>query len=242
MLQLFSLIFGCAGVIAQTIYLVVQRPTIAAQYGWMLMLAWILGIFYLYGSLHHRKLAWGIFVLPLVLGLVLIAKLFSPTVTQPQAPGWFSFQNPRFLSVAHVTLVLLAAVGICVAFLSSVMYLVQSYRLKAKSLPDKKRWKLPSLERLESMSRHAIGLAFPMLTVGIFLGMLLMFRSKEEIHDWTDPRVLSTVALWIVLAIVMYLRYARHLGGRRVAFFTIAAFFMLLITFVLSHSVSGGVG
>lgn len=244
-LRLVSLIFGAAGLIAQTIYLVVQKPTIAAQYGWMLTLAWILAIFYFYGTLHHRRLAWGIFVLPLVLILVLIAAIFSPKINPnvpPQTYGW-TFQNPRFLNVAHVSLLLLAAVGLSIAFLASVMYLVQSQRLKSKTmLPENKGWKLPSLERLSSMNRHAMMLAFPLLTLGMFLGLVSMFKLGPVVRDWTDPRVISAGLLWIVLVIVMYLRYARHLSERRVAILTIASFVLLIVTFIFSHVDRGGMG
>ena len=69
---------------------------------------------------------------------------------------------------------LLAAVGVCVGFLASVMYLVQAQRLRAK-IPPGEGMRLLSLERLEAMNRHAINLAFPLLTAGeIGLG-------KEEV-------------------------------------------------------------
>ena len=53
-----------------------SRPRLAV--GWMLFLAWILAIFYLYGTIHHARLAWGVFVLPLVLGLVGWHGVFRP--------------------------------------------------------------------------------------------------------------------------------------------------------------------
>src|SRR4051812_4585067 len=77
-LRWISLGFGGAGVLAHTIYLAVQRPHLAWQYGQLLSLAWILAIFYLYGSLHHGRLAWGVFVLPLIVGLVALGAALGP--------------------------------------------------------------------------------------------------------------------------------------------------------------------
>jgi len=71
--------FGAAGLLAQTIYLAVQRPPLIWQFGLMLFLAWILAIFYLIGSVHHRRLSWGLFVLPLVVGLVVLGGAGQPT-------------------------------------------------------------------------------------------------------------------------------------------------------------------
>ena len=120
--------FGVAGLLAQTIYLAVQRPPLAWQFGWLLFLAWILAVFYLYGSLHHRRLAWGVFVLPLVLGLVGLGAAVRRRRRSTPAGACARFQT-RFWGPLHAVLLLLAAVGVCVGFLASLMYLVQAHRL-----------------------------------------------------------------------------------------------------------------
>ena len=45
-------------------------PTRPRAYGLVVLLAWVLAVFYLYGSVHHHSPAWGLFVLPVVLVLV----------------------------------------------------------------------------------------------------------------------------------------------------------------------------
>ncbi len=79
--------FGAAGLAAQTIFLAVQQPPLIRQFGWMLFLAWILAIFYLIGSVHHRRLSWGLFVLPLVLGLVGLGAAFGRPAEGDNARG-----------------------------------------------------------------------------------------------------------------------------------------------------------
>ena len=69
--------FAAAGLLAHTLYLAVQQPALSSQFGSLLFLAWILAVFYFFGSLHHRRSAWGLFTLPLVLGLVLLAAAFG---------------------------------------------------------------------------------------------------------------------------------------------------------------------
>src|SRR5207248_3280882 len=64
--RVLALAFGTAGLLAHTIFVVIQPLELASPFGSLLFLAWILAVFYLYGSLHHRRLAWGLFVLPLV--------------------------------------------------------------------------------------------------------------------------------------------------------------------------------
>ncbi len=243
-LRLVGLVFGSAGLFAHTIFLAVQHPELSSRYGSLLFLAWIVAIFYLYGSLHHRKIAWGLFVLPLVLGLIGLAVMFVHD-NSPEEEPWllrlFSFQGERFWGLLHAALLLLAAVGICVGFLASVMYLVHARRLKSKALPAQ-GLKFLSLERLEEMNRRAIVLAFPLLTAGVVVGMVLLAQAGRPVRSWTDPRALAAVVLWLVFAVLLYLRYSLHVRGRRVAILTIVAFVLLVVTLAVQHPLSGGGG
>ena len=138
-----ALLFGFAGLFAQTAYLAIQRPTIQSQYGSLLFLAWVLAIFYLYGAVHHRRFAWAIFVLPVVLGLVVLAGRYRTGAGYQAAAVVGSvggiLTGEQFWGGLHGLLILLAAVGVSVGFLASVMYLVQARRLRAKSRPVGRR-------------------------------------------------------------------------------------------------------
>ncbi len=233
LLRLIGLAFGFAGLVAHTLYLMGHNPPLASQFGSLLFLAWILVIFYLYGTMHHRASAWGVFVLPLICILVGIAAV-SERGTMESEEGELYW----FWRWAHVGLLVLGAVGISVAFLASLMYLVQAHRLKAKALPQK-GLRLLNLERLELMNRRAINLAFPFFTAGVLVGVILLAKSASNVA-WHDPKVLAAGLLWVVFAILLYLRYGQHLRGRRVALWTIAAFTLLLVTMAWPHLSAGG--
>jgi ABC-type transport system involved in cytochrome c biogenesis permease subunit len=237
--RLLAIAFGSAGLLAQTLFLAVQWPALASQSGSLLFLSWILAVFYLYGSVHHRRLAWGVFVLPVVIGLSVLAGLFNRFAGGPleEPPGW-PWDGEAFWRLLHVALFVLAAVGICVGFVASVMYLAQAQRLKSKALPGQ-GLRLLSLERLEEMNRRAIILAFPLLTAGLLVGLIRMAQPDSRPQEWTDPRILSTFLLWLVFVLVLYLRYGVHLRGRRLALLTILAFALLLVTLVTSHTGGG---
>lgn len=237
--RLVGIGFGCAGLFAHSIYLIVQRPSLTSQIGSLLFLTWILAVFYLYGALHHRELTWGLFVLPLVVGLVVLTEFYPPDASE-----WGSWLAPldelrgqRFWGLIHAGLLLLAAVGCCIGFVASVMYLVQAHRLRAKTLPSEGP-RLWSLERIEQMNRRAVNLAFPLLTAGALVGVALMLQRADQLQGWTDPRILVTAALWVVLALLLYLRYAGQLGGRRLAQLTIVAFVLLVFTLIFAHSLT----
>ena len=70
-----------------------------------------------------------VFVLPVVLGLVVLAAVFP----RPESPhGELSFAGLGFWTGVHGCLLLLAGVGVCVAFVASLMYLLQARQLRAK--------------------------------------------------------------------------------------------------------------
>jgi ABC-type transport system involved in cytochrome c biogenesis permease subunit len=229
--------FVAAGLLAHLLYLIFQQPPLASPAGSFLFLAFILAIFAFYGSLHHQRIAWGLFVLPLVLGLVTLAALRPEPAGNGSAMEWF--QGERFWGLTHGILVLLAAVGVCVGFLASVMYFVQLSRLRSKAAPNT-GVKLMSLERLELMNRRAILWAFPLLTVGLIVGAALQLHSGTFYEGWLSPKVLSALGLWAVFAILLYLRYGAHVRGRRVALLTIVAFVVMLLAMLSVHPFPGG--
>jgi hypothetical protein len=231
-LRVLALAFGSAGLLAHTIYVTIQPLELATPFGSLLFLAWILAVFYLYGSFRRGRLAWGSFILPLVLGLIVLAVLFThPADPRERASldSLLSFTGESFWGQVHGTLILLAAVGVCVGFVASVMYLVQVYRLRNK-LPPSHGMKLLSLERLDAMNRRALALAFPLLSAGLLVGIGLMRHGHESLGVWSSPKVLGTVGLWLVFAILLYARYAIHATRRQVALLTIMAFVLLLVT------------
>jgi ABC-type uncharacterized transport system permease subunit len=237
-----ALAFGAAGLFAHTAFLVVQRPTLQSQYGSLLFLAWVLAVFYLYGTVHHRRVAWAVFVLPLVLGLVVLAGRFAPepgSSPPPWSERLAALTGDRFWGGVHGVLILLAAVGVCVGFLASVMYLFQARRLRAKVAPSA-GVKLLSLERLEEMNRRAVNIAFPLLTVGLLVGVALTAQRGDATQAWTAGKVVGTAGLWLVFVVLLVLRYGLHTRGRHLAVGTIAAFAVMLATLAASHPFLGG--
>ena len=74
-LRWLALVFAAAGLVAHTAFVIVNPLPLQTSFGSLIFLAWILGVFCLYGSIHHRRLAWGLFVWPVVLGLIGLAEI-----------------------------------------------------------------------------------------------------------------------------------------------------------------------
>ena len=134
--RIAGLVFGTAGVFAHSAYLIINQPPLAAPYGSLLLLAWVLALFYLYGTVNHAKQAWAVFVLPVVIGLVGMSLRAGHRVAGHEHVQRAGVGRGRaVLGAVHGLLILLASVGVSVSFLASVMYLIQARRLRRKVAP-----------------------------------------------------------------------------------------------------------
>lgn len=230
-----GLAFGAAGLLAHTAYLGMHHPSPAAPYGSLLLVGWVMALVYFYGTIHHARQAWAVFVLPVVLLLVVLSLVFLVTagpVEEGDIPSWLL--GDKFWGAAHGLLLLLAAVGLTIAFLASLMYLVQARRLRRKTNPLG-GMKILSLERLEAMNRRAINAAFPLLTAGLLLGGVLLRQEHGVAQQWYSLKVLGTGGLWVVSLLLLYMRYGVHVAGRRLAWLSILAFLVMLGVLMATH-------
>lgn len=197
-----------------------------------MILAWIVALIGLYFMVHWpRQVAVGVFILPLVLGLVAIASL------APRESDWLDQGMIAFWGTVHGVFLLAGAVSTCLAFAAGLMYLAQMRRLKLKK-PARFGFALPSLEQTERVNRTAITIAFPLLTFGLLIGVALSVHvrglaGETDINlSWTDPKVVSALGMWLVFAVLLHARFRPALRGRSVMVLTIVAFAFLIFTWV----------
>ena len=209
---------------------------VTTQFESVMALSWIMALIGLYLMVRSPKpVAVGMFVLPLVLGLVIAAGWFAP-----RESDWLEWGGTvAFWGTVHGIFLLGGAVFTCVAFFAGLMYLAQMRRLKAKR-PFRLGLRLPSLEQSERINRGAITIAFPLLTFGLLIGVVLSLAARGEgtvvgtahMLRWTDPKVLSALLMWLVFAILLHARFRPAMRGKSVMVLTIVAFAFLVFTWV----------
>jgi ABC-type transport system involved in cytochrome c biogenesis permease subunit len=196
----------------------------------LLVLAWILAAIDLYLVVRSpTPSAVGLFILPVVVGLSAFAGLERERAV---AVGWAG--SVKFWGAVHGGFWLLGAVFTCVAFAFGLMYLVQAERLRHKR-PGRLGFTLPSLEQSERWNRWAITVAFPLLTIGFWIGVLLVPATRSYAAPslrWTDPKILSAAGLWLFFAVLLNARFRPAMRGRRVMVLSVVAFAFLLFTWV----------
>ena len=76
---------------------------------------------------------------------------------------------------------------------------------------------------------------------GPSLGLGLALARPAGFPGWNDPKIAATLLLWLLFALLLYLRVQVRLGGTQLAVLTIMAFGLLLVTLVSTHtSIRGG--
>lgn len=226
------LAFAGAGLFAHTVFLVYRAADAAgsplsSKQEWYLVAAWVLAAIYLYLTSYYPNKSIGVFLLPLVLGLIGVGALLAdaaPFAREPASQVW---------GMIHGTSVLLATVAVLIGFAAGVMYLGQAYRLKRK-LPPQQGLRLPSLEWLQRVNSRAIVISMLMLGIGVLSGIvlnLINYRHHVDRVPWNDPFVVTTMAMfaWLLLSSLIGLWYRPAREGRRVAYLTVVSFLFLVI-------------
>ena len=126
--------FVVAGWIAHTAFLYNRAVEAVAAGGsplssnqdWLLLAAWVLVMVYFYLACYHPATHFGVFLLPLVLGLIAAAN-FADREPFPREPA------SKIWGIIHGTSILLATVTVLIGFAAGLMYLEQANRLKRKT-------------------------------------------------------------------------------------------------------------
>ncbi len=202
---------------------------IATQFSFVVILSWIFAVIALYLIAREpRTVAISLFLLPLVVALSTLAGVMG---RRDQWTDWADW-TPYWANV-HGVFLSLGAVLSCVAFVAGLMYLAQVARLRSKSgLAGSV--KLPSLEQAERLNRLAVTLAFPFLTFGFLIGVVLNWTGDPAtgafVLRWNDPKILSAGITWLVFAGLVHARFRPEMRGRRVMVLSIVAFAFLVFT------------
>ncbi|MCA9184610.1 MAG: hypothetical protein R3E01_29430 [Pirellulaceae bacterium] len=227
--------FLTAGLLAHSIYLVTQAhrglelrgAPLSSWYHWCLIGAWCVAVVYLVFSLSRPGAQAGIFVLPLILGLLGVATML------PKDQFFPAERATEYWGMAHGIALLAGTVAACLGFVTGIMYLVQSYRLKHK-WTARPGFRLPSLEWLQTANERSLVFSSLILASGLLAGIVLnLIKHSQQAQPlpWSDPVVCISVALlvWLVLVLIFNALYRPARYGRKVAYLTTVSFFFLLM-------------
>jgi ABC-type uncharacterized transport system permease subunit len=243
MLRVLAPMAATAGLVAHTWFLWSRSseanlpPLLSSSRDWFLVLAWMAVLFYLVLATVDDELPIGIFLLPLVLILIGSAYFLS---TEPNEL-MKNLDARRGWVMLHSTLLVFGIAGVLLGFVLSMMYLVQHRRLKHKQT-QQSGMLLPSLEKLSRLNWWAVVLTVPLLTLGMLTGVILgvFAHEGEAAFSFRDPVVVVSGVLWMITVVLfVYLLQTGRQLGKQVAWRTLWAFGLLLVTIISLQVLTG---
>jgi len=228
--------FAAAGLLAHTLFLgwrAAHEPAVplSSPFDWYLLAAWLLAGGYLWATLANPRTPVGLFLLPVVLGLIAAAEVSSRTPF-PQSPATQAW------GAVHGVFNLAASVAVAVGATAGVMWLIQAGRLTRKraAAPG---LRLPSLEKLAGTISWTLPLAASTAAAGFASGLVLNAVNRQrgllETVPWSDPVILRLGGLvaWLVAA-AFVARGIRHRPGaaRTTAWLAVASLGCLTVSIV----------
>jgi ABC-type uncharacterized transport system permease subunit len=194
---------------------------LADWHAWCVLAALVLAVIYLVLAIRRPQNNIGLFLLPLVLGLVVTAALVNNTS---------SFSQQEALSVwgiIHGISLLAGTVTMALGCATGVMYLAQSYRLKKKLAP-RRGLKLPSLEWLQRNNSRCLLIAIILLGIGLVAGVVM--NAIRELPLEGGVVISSAILLcWLVTVLLFEYFYKPARQGRKIAYLTVASFVFLAL-------------
>jgi ABC-type uncharacterized transport system permease subunit len=188
------------------------------------IVAFAVAVVYAFVEWHGRERTTGLWMV----GLVFFFQLLSSALTRPNPPDRTIFHDPFFAT--HVSLALLGYAAFVVSAAYGFLFL-QLYRdLKAGRFSTF-YGKLPPLEVLERMMIGALSVGFITLTGAVATGA---FWAERLYHDaWLhDPKILTTLATWVLYAAALLLRRLQRWQGRQTALASLAGLAAILFSLV----------
>jgi ABC-type uncharacterized transport system permease subunit len=235
--RLPTMAIATAGFFAHTVYLWNRAqqthlpPLLSSLRDWLLVLAWLVVLVYLFLTLLDRELAIGFLAWPVTVALI-IASNFVPS-----SGGTMAVAH-RNWTMLHVSLLIFGIAAVVLGFVVSLMYLWQHRRLKHHQAAHS-GLALPSLERLARWNRWLLLASVPLLTFGMVIGIGLTIVRQALTTDhwsWLDPLVVVSGVGWLLMtAIFIWLLARKRTPGRQIAWLTVWAGGFLLLTTVGSQ-------
>ncbi len=169
--------------------------------------------------------AMGIFILSIAFAFQFAGTLayepFTPVPPILQS-GWFA---------VHASTSVVSFSSFAIAAVLSTLYLLL-YRELHAGRPGFIFRRIPSLEALDRMAFRSVVIGLSLLSAGMLTGSIWAHQVWGRYWSW-DPKQCSSLTIWLIYAAYLFVRVRRGWSGRRVAYFAMIGFALLVFTFVV---------
>ena len=137
-----------------------------------LLLGLILAALGIYFRLTHHLRSLAFFLLPMIAIVWLLGGVLGLLDQKP-------FDTASTLNLVHIASVMIGSACLAAACAGGFVYLLADRQLRSKG----QRFRLPSLASIEKFNQHALYIGFPLLTLAMVTGAIVLYR----VHD-PEPR------------------------------------------------------
>ena len=189
----------------------------------LIFVTWSIALIYFLVGGGFRLSLLGFFTAPLIVifqGVALL--LFHPANLPTGDPGLGSVARADYWLEFHAALALISYGAFALAFVAGVMFLIQDRYLRAGKTGVFFH-QLPPIHYLTQAIGRLLWLGFLLLSVGI-LAAFKMERFPESY------KLIAISLVWLAYGVVIAMRLASSLGGRRLATLAVAAFIFPILS------------
>lgn len=128
---------------------------------------------------------------------------------------FFLYQN------LHRASICLSYLSFFFALVAALLYLIQDYLLKNKRTETIFN-KLPNLSFLDKLNYRSISFGFPLLTFSLVIGFVS--------GDSRNIAQIYSFIIWLIYAVILHVRLSEKMRGRKVAWLSLLAFGVIIIS------------
>ncbi|HHY41088.1 MAG TPA: cytochrome c biogenesis protein CcsA [Syntrophaceticus sp.] len=180
-------------------------------YEFLLLFAWGMSATYLFIMIKYKLQSSGVFILPLITGVLGCASLFFSRI-QPLMPAlqspWLKF---------HVSV---AMIGYSVFAVSFALALISFLKVPVINSHHKS---------LDDLIYGCNALGFSLLTLVIITGAIWAEQAWGTWWSW-DPKETASLITWLVYGFYLHMRHTSFWSNKRGAILTCLGFFSVLFT------------
>jgi ABC-type uncharacterized transport system permease subunit len=205
--------------------LVFDHPPITTIFEIFTLLSAAMTIAYAYVEFRTNIRNTGFFILTLALIFQTVSSLFiRDLISIPE------YLHSLVLGF-HVAAALLGYTGISLGAVYGSLYLMLYHEIKSSRFGIIYT-RLPNLETLEGLSHKAEVFGFVALSVAIAIGLLWLPRVFSNFSLW-DPKLVGTIAIWVLYAIVLMAKRRFGWQGRKTMVLSLIGFAFMFLSMTI---------
>lgn len=182
-------------------------------------LSWLMVGFYLLATIRYSLQILGVFVAPLALVILAVARL---------SPSGEALPGLTLLGRIHISLATLGVAIFALATALAVVYLLEERNLKRKRFDGILFRRGIALESLDLLAHRLVLVGFPIFTLALMLGVIWSAQRAVGLDRPEYPLALVT---WVAFAGILITRTTHGWRGRKTAVLTIVGFIAAILVF-----------